>query len=127
MFEILVVDDDDFLLEMTCEKLSRKFNDCALTTASSGAEAIRKIQSGKKFDLIVCDYNMPGGKGTQVLKYLMGNNHKIYFILYTSQLLPDLPETNAYFDAYFIGVIEKRKFEDLFEAVSKCRAHIFTE
>ncbi len=115
--QILIVDDETELLEITYEQISLNFNDIVISLAKSGNEASALIKDGKIFDLIVSDYNMPDGNGTELLNLVTSTNYPSFFILYTSHLKPDLPEKT---NKKFLGVVEKFNFDDLFECISKC-------
>lgn len=60
---------------------------------------------------------MPNGTGVDLLKYKTALDYPGYFILYTNQMQPKLP-TNT--NETFLGVIEKLRFDVLFECLSKC-------
>ena len=65
-YKILVVDDDKFLLNMYSIKFQKeKFE---VTTASDGADAVAKLQSGIEPDAIVLDIVMPVMDGLQFLE-----------------------------------------------------------
>lgn len=112
--QILIVDDETELLEITYEQISLNFHDVVISMAKSGNDARDLINEGKLFDLIVSDYNMPDGNGTDLLKFVTSLNYPSFFILYTSHLNPELPEK---INNKFLGVIEKFKFDDLFESI----------
>ncbi len=65
--KILIVDDDNFLLDMYALKFSQtKFE---VHTAGSGQEAIEKLQSGGlKPDVILMDIIMPGMDGFEMFE-----------------------------------------------------------
>ncbi|MBS3805793.1 MAG: response regulator, partial [Oleiphilaceae bacterium] len=70
LMRVLVVDDDRFmrdLVKMTLEQL----NVGQVQVASSGAEAISRIkQSSRAFDILLCDLQMPGMDGLELLRHL---------------------------------------------------------
>jgi PAS domain S-box-containing protein len=59
---VLLVDDDPQILELMRRSLVR--HDVAI--ASSGREALRRLEQGERFDVIVCDLVMPDGSGIDV-------------------------------------------------------------
>lgn len=62
--KILIVDDDsDFVREFI-----DTFDDYEFAAASNGAEAIHILKKPNEIDLVILDVNMPGAKGTEVLK-----------------------------------------------------------
>ena len=79
---ILVVEDDDTMRDFIVEILgSVGFTN--LTTALDGIEAWRKFEQGEQFDLVICDWIMPGMDGLEVLKNIRDSRAAIPFILVT--------------------------------------------
>lgn len=66
---VLCVDDEPNVLEGMQLHLRRKF---ALTTASSGPEALEKMKASAPFAAIVSDMRMPGMSGAEFLKAARG-------------------------------------------------------
>lgn len=60
---ILVVDDDSSVLKLIKSYLSGNYD---VATAKSGKVALKFLET-KKTDLVLLDYEMPGGKGPEVL------------------------------------------------------------
>ena len=54
-----------------------------LTTALDGIEAWREFEQGAQFDLVICDWIMPGMDGLEVLKNIRDSRAAIPFILVT--------------------------------------------
>jgi CheY-like chemotaxis protein len=71
--KILIVDDDEFLLDMYAFKFSQ--NNFEVHTALSGKETIQKLKEGLKPDIILMDIIMPEMDGFQVLEEI--NNEKL--------------------------------------------------
>jgi len=79
---ILVVEDDDTMRDFIVEILgSVGFTN--LTTALDGIEAWREFEQGAQFDLVICDWIMPGMDGLEVLKNIRDSRAAIPFILVT--------------------------------------------
>ena len=70
MLEILLVDDDPGILDVTRPFLERD-GDMHITTARSGEEALVLLSQGR-FDAIVADYLMEGCDGITLLKAVRG-------------------------------------------------------
>lgn len=68
MKNILLVDDDTFLLEMYEKKF--KNSDYQTETAVSGDEALTLLRGGLVVDCIILDVTMPGTSGIAVLEAL---------------------------------------------------------
>lgn len=64
---ILIVDDDSTLLEQAEQILSGRYH---VSLATSGAQALRYLQSGQGADLILLDILMPGMDGYETLAAL---------------------------------------------------------
>ena len=116
MLNILLIDDEPELLEITYEQITLNFNNVNIAKSFSGNEGISLLMKGEKFDLIISDYIMPNGNGVDLLKYKDSFGYPGYFILYTSHISPELPNNT---NQLFLGVIEKFKFDELFECISK--------
>lgn len=82
--EILVVDDEPDLAELTAEFLSRENESFHPHTAASATEGL-EILAGGEFDCIVSDYDMPGKNGIEFLESVRAEYPDIPFILYTGK------------------------------------------
>ncbi|MEK9182527.1 MAG: response regulator [Patescibacteria group bacterium] len=71
--KILIVDDDDFLLDMYALKFSQ--NNFVVYTASSGMQAIEKLKDKVNPDVILLDVIMPEMDGFEMLEKI--NNEKL--------------------------------------------------
>lgn len=65
-YKIIIVDDDDFLVNM----YATKFNRCGIEidTCASSNSFLEKIRAGAKADLILLDIIMPDVNGLEVLR-----------------------------------------------------------
>lgn len=117
MLDILLIDDEPELLEITFEELILNYKNLNIVKATSGNDGINLLMNGQVFDFIISDYNMPNGTGVDLLKYKTALDYPGYFILYTNHLKPELPKN---LNDSFLGVIEKLKFDDLFSCVTSC-------
>ncbi len=70
--KILIVDDDNFLLDMYALKFSQ--NNFSVFTASSGIQAIEKLKGGLVPDLILLDVIMPEMTGFEMLEKINQEN-----------------------------------------------------
>ena len=78
---ILVVDDDESMRFMLQTKLFQcGFN---VTLAASGSHAMQIFQTGKKFDLVLCDLKMPMKTGIDVIRYMKNMKIEIPLIIVT--------------------------------------------
>jgi DNA-binding NtrC family response regulator len=65
-WKILVVDDEAEILSMITAKLNRSG---FLAQSAGGVTQAKQMLDKNTFDLILCDYRMPDGNGSDVLKY----------------------------------------------------------
>lgn len=90
--KVLVV-DDFFNFRLTLKNMMRSLNVIYLDDAGSGEEALRKM-AVRKFDIILCDYNLGQGKsGQQVLeegKFRGYINYSTIFIMVTAENTMDM-------------------------------------
>jgi two-component system alkaline phosphatase synthesis response regulator PhoP len=70
---ILLIDDDRFLLDMYSLKFKK--SNLEIDTAGSSLNALEKLRTGGKYDIIVMDIIMPGMDGLELLKTI--RNEKI--------------------------------------------------
>ncbi len=64
---VLLVDDDPFMLELLGSML-RKLGVSRIGVAADGDRGAAAIAAGRGLDLVVCDINMPGKDGFQVME-----------------------------------------------------------
>lgn len=87
---VLVVDDSN-LAQSVVFKMLREYGIKSVTAADSGEQALehlKKAAYGKKpFDLIICDWHMPGISGLDLLKICRDNSvyREISFIMVTGK------------------------------------------
>lgn len=70
--KILIVDDDNFLLDMYALKFSQ--HNFEVYTASSGVEAIEKLKGGLVPEIILMDIIMPEMDGFEMLEQINKEN-----------------------------------------------------
>jgi tetratricopeptide (TPR) repeat protein len=92
MKKVLIV-EDFFNFRLTIKNMLRSFGVLYIDDAASGEEAIRKM-AARKFDIILCDYNLGQGKsGQQVLeegKYRGYVHYTTVFIMVTAENTMDM-------------------------------------
>jgi two-component system NtrC family sensor kinase len=67
-FDILVIDDEDTVLQLFDETLTREGNRVEL--ARDGQSALEKISNKGYFDIIICDIKMPSMNGSELFQLL---------------------------------------------------------
>lgn len=65
-YKILIVDDDQFLLNMYSSKFGKNGFDA--TTVTSGQEALSKLKEGFTPDILLLDVTLPGMDGVELLQ-----------------------------------------------------------
>ena len=84
--------DDDFLIRLSTVSLLEDLGHTVIA-ASSGAQALELLQSGRKIDLLITDYAMPGMTGTQLAESARALMPKLPILLATGYA--DLPARAA--------------------------------
>jgi len=79
--KVLLVDDEEEFTQLLAERMEAR--GLTVDTASSGIEAIEKVESGAKYDVIVLDLAMPGMDGLETLERLLRANEDLQIILLT--------------------------------------------
>ena len=77
---ILVIDDEDFILQLARDILTKTSYE--VKTVSDGNEGIRLLES-RKFDLLLTDIRMPDISGLDVIKHVRTGNKEIPIIIIT--------------------------------------------
>lgn len=79
--KILVVDDEQLVCHMLSLVLRRKGYEVA---EADGFDAVRQQMDGQSFDLVTCDYQMPGTDGIGVLKWLREHHPETGVVMATA-------------------------------------------
>lgn len=66
--KLLIVDDITEMRVMIKTFLRMSFPDIETDEANSGAATLKKLQTGK-YDLVLCDWDLPDMKGDEILKW----------------------------------------------------------
>lgn len=81
----LVVDDSKTMRMIIIRTLRQAgFGDDSVDQAGNTAEALEAIQAAPP-DLVLCDWNMPGGSGLDLLKHLRVSGSTVRFGFVTSE------------------------------------------
>jgi CheY-like chemotaxis protein len=65
MTRVLIVDDDDFILDIYVKKFSTQ--GCEVVAVHSGQEALEMLRKGEMFDAVMFDILMPAYTGLEML------------------------------------------------------------
>lgn len=88
--KVLIIEDDEstrHLLEMFLQKLPNKPD---VLCADSAAEG-KRLLGLNRVDLVICDFHMGDGFGTDVLEHLRDTKSEVPFVLYTSEEFSRIP------------------------------------
>ncbi len=113
--KILYVEDEQIMREIFGPIIKGMVKECDFREAHSGNEAIKLLKENSDFDLIISDYQMPDGTGGELFQFLIKENLRSYFILFTNTIEPEIEEDNE----KFLGIISKRHSNELIEAILK--------
>lgn len=118
---ILVVDDDSDIREIVCFLLEFEMN-AEVLQAEDAEKAIEIINQPESMDLIICDYYMPKGNGSRVLKHVTENHPKIPYIHMSSNPPQDFEDLLS---EKVAGFIEKPYIKKAPEIVKSVLNQIF--
>lgn len=82
---VLLVDDDRMLRQCLDDMLS-SHGGFVVHTAENGAAALRKIEAGLAFDVLLTDKDMPELRGDQLVTELRRRNFRQFMILMTGDV-----------------------------------------
>jgi CheY-like chemotaxis protein len=91
--KILIVDDEEDILDIVEFTLNSFIpdNKIEIHRANSAASAISLLTQDSSINYTICDHNMPGGKGSEVLSFITQSNHQAKFLLCSTYTPQDLP------------------------------------
>ncbi len=96
MPNILVV-DDDVLVARAVQRMLTGYDVMVETDSSAAIARITESQSdGEYFDAVVCDFNMPGKSGVDVLRAVRAHREPPIFLLASGDdIVPGMDEADA--------------------------------
>jgi two-component system chemotaxis response regulator CheY len=88
--EVLVCDDDDAILNIMSHILGEMgFGFVKTTTDPETALRLIREPVEKPFDLVICDWSMPGMSGMEILQKLRDGGNPVPFIMLTAKVSQD--------------------------------------
>lgn len=117
--KFLVVDDIDAIRAILSLTISMMRPDAQVSQAANAKEAIELIKR-ETIDVVVSDYDMPGGNGGELFKYIRTNRPSIKFILASSHLPNELEEFRGC--AELLSLLKPFTKADVAEALAKLEA-----
>src|SRR6266566_4400893 len=112
---ILLVDDRESDVELCLQELKRMDFAVSSNWVQTPAEFAERLRT-QSYDVIVCDYSMPGWTGMEALELLHQANQEIPFILATSTL--DGTMTDAFIRKGAFDCVDKNRLNRLPLAVA---------
>ena len=107
---ILLVDDDDFMLDVVVETMLQLGIE-NLSRAGSGTEALTRIEAAPEpFELVISDLDMPGMDGVEFVRHLSALNFEGGIILLSgagARLLDTVGNLLKVHKLNFLGALEK--------------------
>jgi putative two-component system response regulator len=97
MQKILIVDDEEPIRKLLMRYLGTRNYDCVL--AADALEARSRFEE-EDFDVILCDINMPGESGLDLLRDLRGRNTDLAAVMVTGADEPSIAKTAFEIGAY---------------------------
>jgi len=95
--QIMIVDDEESVRRLLSRMLKMNGDTCTLAADAKEARAFMKDQ---KFDLILCDVNMPGESGIDFIRYVLSEYPETAAIMVTAVDDPEVAESALEVGAY---------------------------
>lgn len=83
-FKLLIVDDDKLICEQVEEAITESISDIAQIMTAYDSKSAKTIISKSYIDLMICDIEMPGGSGLELLKWMRESHYDTLVIFLTS-------------------------------------------
>ncbi|UIP01137.1 response regulator [Halobaculum sp. CBA1158] len=81
---VLVVDDEQAMIDLVTERLTRDLDGVSVSGTTDPAEAIESIERGDR-SCLVSDYDMPGMDGLTLLRRVREIDDRVPFVLFTGR------------------------------------------
>ncbi|WP_435096116.1 PAS domain-containing protein [Halorubrum sp. N11] len=82
--DVLHVDDDPSVLDLTEAYLERELESVSVTSVTEPSAALDALD-GDEFDCVVSDYDMPGTNGLELFETVHAAHRRLPFVLYTGK------------------------------------------
>lgn len=118
MIRILFIDDDPEHLEIASQNLLRLTDDLDIEMAGSPEEGLLSL-SGRRYDCVICDYQMPNIDGLELLRSIRGMGNDVPFILYTGQGSDEVAKQacRAGVSFYYTKELDDGHFQNLLKGI----------
>ncbi|WP_123620205.1 PAS domain-containing protein [Halorubrum sp. CSM-61] len=82
--DVLHVDDDPSVLDLTEAYLERELESVAVTSVAEPSAVLERLDEAE-FDCVVSDYDMPGTDGLELFEAIHADHSRLPFVLYTGK------------------------------------------
>ena len=82
--DVLHVDDDPSVLDLTAAYLERELESVAVASVTEPSAALDAL-ADDAFDCVISDYDMPGTDGLALFETIHAEHHRLPFVLYTGK------------------------------------------
>ena len=114
------MDDNLHICDVVSMYLETLYPNCSIEVSHNSKEAMETlIESNIKFDLIVCDYNMPRGNGDEVFRFVRQHYGTLPFLFFTSESLGRIQNDVAGFNFVACDYLHKPAQLETFEDIIK--------
>jgi CheY-like chemotaxis protein len=123
MTRVLIVDDDDFILDIYAKKFSTEGAD--VTSVHSAGEALDLLRKGEKYDGVLFDILMPSLTGLQMLEAIRKENlspESAYIVLSNQGHQGDIDRANELkVDGYIVKAsgVPSEVYSDVMRIIEK--------
>ena len=117
---VLVIDDDQMLRNLLEALLP--MDGCEVVSAEGGDEALRLLQSGASFDLVLTDLNMPGLEGAALAEALRAAAPENTLLVGMSGSEP-APAVTRTLDAFLLKPFNSDDLHQAIKAAQSAPAH----
>lgn len=111
---LLIVDDEELLTETLCLFMEGYADN--VYTANNGEQALKTLEE-QDIHCVICDINMPGMNGVEVIKEMRSRGYEKPFIFYTGHGSEKLMMEVVKYGAF--DFLNKPSFEGLEDTVSR--------
>ncbi len=118
--KILVVDDEADICDAL--QMALKFHGFTVETVKSGEEAVEAVRKGV-FDLVVCDYRMPGMNGIETLSAIKSVSPNLKIVM-TSGFLSNRNRQTCLNSGAFELINKPFTLDELYDVIGRATSSV---